>query len=211
MKFGRRWHIAGIAILVLAIAFAAGAVRRHAPAHDSSGTAGAGNLAINAFPWANVTSIRNLTTGAAVELDGPLVTPATAVNLPPGRYEVALVNPRFDKQFTRTVAIAAHRDTILNVEFTPAAHARRALIGDLQAAERELTSKLDAAPSGETLLLRGCARYTRAMLTSAPDAGLAAARDDFKAALKLDRELQLDTLLFSPKLIAFFEEVRRGG
>lgn len=211
MKLKRRSHIAGIAILVLAIAFAAAATRRHAPAQLSAIGTAAGNLAINAYPWANVTSIRNVATGVAVELDGPIVTPATAVNLPPGRYEVTLVNPRFDKQFTRTVDIAAHADAILSVEFTPAAEAKRTMMGDLDAAERELTAKVDAAPSGEMLLLRGCTRYTRAMLTPAPDAGLAAARDDFKAALKLDRELQLDTRLFSPKLIAFFEEVRRGG
>jgi tetratricopeptide (TPR) repeat protein len=83
--------------------------------------------------------------------------------------------------------------------------------GDLNSSERALTSMLDASPSGEAFLLRGCARYTLAMLTRNSDSLLAAARSDFKAALKLNRSLRLDKTAFSPKLIAFFEEVRRGG
>ncbi|HSP17356.1 MAG TPA: hypothetical protein VLV78_21610 [Thermoanaerobaculia bacterium] len=83
--------------------------------------------------------------------------------------------------------------------------------GDLSSSERALTSMLDGSPSGEAYLLRGCARYTRAVLSRNSDSLLAAARSDFKAALKLNRSLRLDKTAFSPKLIAFFEEVRRGG
>ena len=38
--------------------------------------------------------------------------------------------------------------------------------GDLDATERALTSKLAGRASAETYLLRGCTRYTRAMLSA---------------------------------------------
>ena len=79
---------------------------------------------------------------------------------------------------------------------------------DLASSENLLSKLLVEQPSGEAYLLRGCARYTRAMLSRAPDALLKAATDDFRAALQQNRELRLDTRAFSPKLIAFFEDVR---
>jgi serine/threonine protein kinase len=81
-----------------------------------------GRLGINAFPWANVTSIRNLDSGKDVDLEPSLVTP-TPVDLPPGRYEVTLANPQFEKTITRTVAIAAGADETLNVTFRDPASA----------------------------------------------------------------------------------------
>ncbi|HEV7766861.1 MAG TPA: protein kinase [Thermoanaerobaculia bacterium] len=81
-----------------------------------------GRLGINAFPWANVTSIRNLDSGANVALAGALVTP-TPVDLPPGRYEVTLANPQFDTPITRTVALDAGEDETLNVTFRDPASA----------------------------------------------------------------------------------------
>ncbi|MDP9191513.1 MAG: protein kinase [Acidobacteriota bacterium] len=80
-----------------------------------------GRLGINAFPWANVTGIRNLDSGQNVEI-ATLVTPAP-VDLPPGRYEVTLSNPQFEKPITRTVAIAAGADETLNVTFRDPASA----------------------------------------------------------------------------------------
>lgn len=208
----RRSGIAVVAVLAIAVAVGAVALRRHASTGEFALLDPAsGHLAINAYPWANVTSIRNLATGAAVELDGPLVTPATAVNLAPGRYEVTLANPHFEERIDRIVEVPAKGDALLNVEFSPAARANQPMIGDLDARERALSSTIVSSPSGDAYLLRGCTRYTRAMLSGTPDAGLAAAREDFRAALKLDGGLHLDTELFSPKLIAFFEEVRRGG
>ncbi|HEV8657394.1 MAG TPA: hypothetical protein VGS96_02095 [Thermoanaerobaculia bacterium] len=81
--------------------------------------------------------------------------------------------------------------------------------GDFNASERVLTSMLSTSRSGEAYLLRGCVRYTRAMLSRTPD--LESAKNDFKAALQMKRSLRLDQSAFSPKLIAFFEEVRKGG
>ena len=81
--------------------------------------------------------------------------------------------------------------------------------GDLASSERLLTGILSArsAPA-EAYLLRGCARYTRAMLSRTPDPLLMAATDDFRAALQRNAALRLDRNAFSPKLVAFFEQVR---
>lgn len=80
--------------------------------------------------------------------------------------------------------------------------------GDLTASERLLTGILRAQPAAEAYLLRGCARYTRAMLSRTPDPLLLAATDDFRAALEHNGALRLDRNAFSPKLVAFFEQVR---
>lgn len=81
--------------------------------------------------------------------------------------------------------------------------------GDLASSERLLTGILAAqsAPA-EAYLLRGCARYTRAMLSRTPDPLLVQATDDFRAALQRNAALRLDRSAFSPKLVAFFEQVR---
>jgi serine/threonine protein kinase len=82
-----------------------------------------GYLGINAFPWANVTSIRNLDNGQDVAIESSLVTPTPPVDLAPGRYEVTLMNPQFTKPITRTVAIAPGAEETLNVTFRDPASA----------------------------------------------------------------------------------------
>ena len=90
--------------------------------------------------------------------------------------------------------------------------AYRALaVGDLQRSEEMLTQILSAQASGEAYLLRGCGRYTQAILSRQPDPMLAAATSDFRAALKLNRGLHLDPAAFSPKLVAFFDQVKKGS
>ena len=81
--------------------------------------------------------------------------------------------------------------------------------GDFSSAERLLTKIIASKPAPEAFLLRGCARYTKAMLSRTPDALLATASADFRAALQRDRALRLDRDAFSPKLVAFFEDVRK--
>jgi hypothetical protein len=81
--------------------------------------------------------------------------------------------------------------------------------GNLHSSEQLLTGILASQPAAEAFLLRGCARYTRAMLSRKPDVLLLAATDDFRAALERNRALRLDRNAFSPKLIAFFEQVRQ--
>jgi tetratricopeptide (TPR) repeat protein len=94
------------------------------------------------------------------------------------------------------------------VDVTPAY--RAFATGDLAMAERLLDRMLDTTPAAEAFLLRGCVRYTRAMLSRTPDALLLAATDDFRAALDRNRALRLDRRVFSPKLVERFEQVRSG-
>lgn len=79
--------------------------------------------------------------------------------------------------------------------------------GELDRAEQLLTKLINGKPSPEALLLRGCTRYTRAVLSRQPNLG--AANADLKAALSLNTSLRLDPRSFSPKLVAWFDEVRR--
>jgi hypothetical protein len=81
--------------------------------------------------------------------------------------------------------------------------------GDLLASEKQLSKLIASQPAAEAYLLRGCARYTRAMLSRTPDRLLASAADDFRAALARNRALRLDDAAFSPKLVAYFESIRR--
>jgi hypothetical protein len=76
-----------------------------------------GHLAINAFPWANVTRIRNLDSGRDVDAASSIVTPAPPIALPPGRYEITLSNPNFPAPITRTVNLSAGGEETLNVQF----------------------------------------------------------------------------------------------
>ncbi len=80
--------------------------------------------------------------------------------------------------------------------------------GDLASSDRMLTNVLSARPSAEAYLLRGCSRYTQAMLSRNGDALLADAASDIQAALRINRSLRLDRGTWSPKLIAFFEKVK---
>jgi tetratricopeptide (TPR) repeat protein len=80
--------------------------------------------------------------------------------------------------------------------------------GDFDTAESLLTKLLGSKPEAQAYALRGCARYTRGMLSRKPDALLASATADFRAALKLRHDLRLDKSAFSPKLVAYFEALR---
>jgi hypothetical protein len=80
--------------------------------------------------------------------------------------------------------------------------------GDLAAAEKLLTRMLATESAPEVYALRGCVRYTRAMLARDAGALLASASADFKAALQRNRALRVDRRAFSPKLVAFFENIR---
>lgn len=80
--------------------------------------------------------------------------------------------------------------------------------GDFDTAESLLTKIIGAKADAHAYALRGCARYTRGMLSRKPEAMLASAAADFRAALKLNRDLQLDKSAFSPKLVAYFDALR---
>lgn len=145
------------------------------------------------------------------------VATTTTVAPPPRPVETAAVAPVIEAKpepLSRAVkpvlvGTVTHPPKSRNAQLESAY--RAFAVGDFATSERALTSMVDSAPSAEAFLLRGCARYTRAMLSRTPDELLASARNDFKSALKLNRALHLDRSAFSPKLIAFFEEVRRSG
>lgn len=80
--------------------------------------------------------------------------------------------------------------------------------GDLTSSDRVLTQLLTATESAEGYLLRGCARYTQAMLSRNRDPLLASATSDIQTALRLNRSLHLDRAAWSPKLVEFFEQVK---
>ncbi len=80
--------------------------------------------------------------------------------------------------------------------------------GDFASSDRMLTNLLSAKPSAEAYLLRGCSRYTQAMLARDGNALLASAAADIQAALRIKPSLRLDRGMWSPKLIAFFEQVK---
>ncbi len=123
--------IAAAAVVLIIIAGVVMMMRRHdtqstamqqpVKAQTSMVVPATGRLAINAFPWANVTSIRNVTSGQPVKIE-ELVTPAP-IDLAPGKYEVTLTNPSFKKPITRIVEVAAGRDESLNVAFSDPATA----------------------------------------------------------------------------------------
>jgi len=82
-----------------------------------------GHLGINAFPWARVTSVRNLDNGEDVDVGPDVVTPVP-LDLAAGRYEVTLSNPDFPKPIRRTVSVQAGREETLYVNFSDPSRAR---------------------------------------------------------------------------------------
>jgi serine/threonine protein kinase len=86
------------------------------------GTEQPSRLAINAFPWATVASIRNLDNGESVDLGDRAVTPTT-VDVAPGRYELTLTNPHHPRAITRTITVANGQDAALTAHFTDPARA----------------------------------------------------------------------------------------
>jgi hypothetical protein len=73
-------------------------------------------LGINAFPWGEVTGIRNVGSGEAVALAAPMVTPAP-IDLAPGTYEITLTNPKFPQPLRKTVSLRPGDEQAINVSF----------------------------------------------------------------------------------------------
>ena len=79
--------------------------------------------------------------------------------------------------------------------------------GDLASSDRALTQLIATKESAEAYLLRGCERYTEAMLSRNADPLLASAAADMQSALRLNGPLQLDVTAWSPTVAAFFANV----
>jgi len=80
-------------------------------------------LGINAFPWGQVTNIRNVASGESVSMKEPIVTPAP-VDLAPGTYEITVTNPEFRDPVKKTVELRAGAEQLVNVTFTDPATAK---------------------------------------------------------------------------------------
>ena len=128
------------------------------------------------------------------ELNAPRPAPAPVVQTPPAQVTTAVP------------ATPKPRDVM------PALRAayRAFASGQLASSEEILTRVLGEGPHAEAYLLRGCVRYTRAVLSRTPEMLEAAAAADFRTALAAKAALRLDTEAFSPKVVAFFEQVRTG-
>jgi hypothetical protein len=123
-----------LVFLVSALAVVAAVLVRKYQAAESKKTstppvaAAPGRIALNAFPWGEVTSIRNVANGSTVEMKAPFVTPAP-VDLAPGTYEITLSNPAFRSPITRKVEVKAGQEQLVNVAFADPATATLPQLG----------------------------------------------------------------------------------
>lgn len=81
--------------------------------------------------------------------------------------------------------------------------------GELEAAETMFSLLIERRPSPAAFLLRGCTRYTRAMLARDGGTLIEGAKADVRRAFDMNESLWLDPDSFSPRLITFLEEVRQ--
>jgi serine/threonine protein kinase len=88
----------------------------------ASVVAAPGRVAINAFPWGEITAIKNVTNGNLEKIPAT-VTPAP-IDLPPGKYEITLSNPAFRAPVTKVVDVRAGEDQLINVQFADPATAK---------------------------------------------------------------------------------------
>jgi tetratricopeptide (TPR) repeat protein len=93
----------------------------------------------------------------------------------------------------------------------PLASAYRELLNGRFDRAEELTDYYlrSNARSADGFMLRGCTRYIRGVLKNDKEQ-IALAADDFRAALRIRPSSTIDGRLFSPKLVAFFEDIRNG-
>ncbi len=122
-----RMRMAAVASgVVVALIVASALISRSEPESSGPGPVAAkpvaavkGSVGVNAFPWAEV-EIVDLGNGTKVETGGRLITPAW-IDLPPGRYELTLRNPRVAKAETREVQIKpSSREMVMVQLMSPA-------------------------------------------------------------------------------------------
>jgi serine/threonine-protein kinase len=81
-----------------------------------------GRVALNAFPWGQVSSIRNVDTGSDVALKEAVMTPAS-LDLAPGTYEITMSNPSFRSPVTGKIEVKAGEEQVVNLQFADPATA----------------------------------------------------------------------------------------
>ncbi|HSN69436.1 MAG TPA: serine/threonine-protein kinase, partial [Thermoanaerobaculia bacterium] len=88
---------------------------------EMSGTAAAATLAVDAYPWGEIVSVRDLATGSLVDV-GKVTTPA-ALDLPAGSYEVVVRNPAYRNLLTQQVSLAGGEARRVHLQFVEASAA----------------------------------------------------------------------------------------
>jgi serine/threonine protein kinase len=106
-----RWLVAVVVLVVIVAGVLLWQRKQAAPP-----PVGRARLGINAFPWGEVTNIRNVTSGEAVSLSAPIVTPAP-IDLAPGTYEITLTNPKYPQPLHKVVSLRAGDEQAINVSF----------------------------------------------------------------------------------------------
>lgn len=145
----------------------------------------------------------NLSTSEAQRLEGELTPQSDAKAIQRVLDQVAAKERELDAR--KPVEIVTAPDP-LREQLESAYRAFAA--GDLTSSDRALTQLLSTKESAEAYLLRGCSRYTQAMLSRNSAPLLASATADITTALRLNPSLRLDPTSWSPKLVAFFEQVK---
>ncbi len=154
-----------------------------------------------------------ITIAASKPISVPKLEPAAPPPAPVPVESEASVEARIREQQEHAKAIMSKTKPSIVIAEAPRVNpiepAYRAFArGDLATSEQLLNALLAQKPTAEAFLLRGCTRYTRAMLSRTPAPLLTDATADFREAVKLNRAAHLDTAVFSPKLVAFFEQSR---
>ncbi len=145
----------------------------------------------------------NLSTSEAQRLDGELKPGSDAKTIHRVLDQVAAKERELDARKPAEVVTAPDPSH----EQLQSAY-RAFAAGDLTSSDRALTQLLSTKESAEAYLLRGCARYTQAMLSRNSEPLLASATADMTTALRLNPSLRLDPTSWSPKLVAFFEKIK---
>jgi hypothetical protein len=81
-----------------------------------------GRIGLQAFPWGEVTAVKNIATGVDVQVAEKLVTPGS-IELPAGRYEITVSNPSYPKPQTQSVEIASGETKVVSFLFRKATEA----------------------------------------------------------------------------------------
>lgn len=152
-----------------------------------------------------------ITLAPSKTINVPKLEPAAPAPAPVPVESEASVEARIkqQEQHARELLAKSKPVTVTAARVNPIEPAYRAFArGDFVASEQLLNAMLAQKPTADAYLLRGCTRYTRAMLSRAPAPLLANATADFREARKLNRSARLDASVFSPKLVAFFEQSR---
>jgi serine/threonine-protein kinase len=125
--------IALVLVAILAVVIGAMMLRKPEPEVQQAPPVAAntpGRVELNAFPWGEVRSIRNVASGATTDLRPPFVTP-TPIDLKPGSYEITLANPSFPSPIIQHVDVKAGQEQRINVQFAdPSTATMPPLVGE---------------------------------------------------------------------------------